>query len=78
MTPTAGPAQGDHRATYREVPAEPRFRLLFTTRAAAITADLSLATPVLWHPPTSPVPAPHCSTGSENGTGQRACGSPAR
>ena len=39
MTPTAGPAQGNHRATYREVLAEPRFRLLFSTRAVAITAD---------------------------------------
>ncbi|MFB6816743.1 MFS transporter [Streptomyces sp. NPDC056347] len=39
MTPTAGPAQGNHRATYREVLAEPRFRLLFSTRTVAITAD---------------------------------------
>ncbi|WP_406117950.1 MFS transporter [Streptomyces sp. NBC_00989] len=39
MTPTAEPAQGHHRATYREVLAEPRFRLLFSTRAVAITAD---------------------------------------
>ncbi|OIK23867.1 MFS transporter [Streptomyces malaysiense] len=39
MTTTAEPAQGDHRATYREVLAEPRFRLLFTTRAVAVTAD---------------------------------------
>lgn len=39
MTPTAEPAQGNHRATYREVLAEPRFRLLFSTRAVAITAD---------------------------------------
>lgn len=38
MTPTAEPAQGDHRATYREVLAEPRFRLIFSTRAVAITA----------------------------------------
>ncbi|MFD5227163.1 MFS transporter [Streptomyces qaidamensis] len=38
MTPTALPAPGDHRATYREVLAEPRFRLLFSTRAVAITA----------------------------------------
>ncbi|MFJ4724685.1 MFS transporter [Streptomyces luteogriseus] len=38
MTPTAEPAQGHHRATYREVLAEPRFRLLFSTRAVAITA----------------------------------------
>ncbi|MFE6963263.1 MFS transporter [Streptomyces sp. NPDC057696] len=38
MTPTAGPAQGNHRATYREVLAEPRFRLLFSTRTVAITA----------------------------------------
>ncbi|QHC28176.1 MULTISPECIES: MFS transporter [unclassified Streptomyces] len=39
MTTTAEPARDDHRATYREVLAEPRFRLLFTTRAVAITAD---------------------------------------
>ncbi|MFJ5266506.1 MFS transporter [Streptomyces sp. NPDC088387] len=39
MTPTAEPAQGNHRATYREVLAEPRFRLLFSTRIVAITAD---------------------------------------
>ena len=39
MTPTADPAQGNHRATYREVLAEPRFRLLFSTRAVSITAD---------------------------------------
>lgn len=39
MTSTAEPARGDHRATYREVLAEPRFRLLFSTRAVAITAD---------------------------------------
>ncbi|BAU81320.1 hypothetical protein SLA_0365 [Streptomyces laurentii] len=39
MTPTAEPAQSRHRATYREVLAEPRFRLLFTTRAVSITAD---------------------------------------
>ncbi|MBJ6999423.1 MFS transporter [Streptomyces griseofuscus] len=39
MTTTAEPVQGDHRATYREVLAEPRFRLLFTTRTVAITAD---------------------------------------
>ncbi|MFF5718401.1 MFS transporter [Streptomyces buecherae] len=39
MTPTAEPAQGNRRATYREVLAEPRFRLLFWTRAVAITAD---------------------------------------
>ncbi|WP_327694608.1 MFS transporter [Streptomyces sp. NBC_00459] len=38
MTPTAEPAQGNDRATYREVLAEPRFRLLFSTRAVAITA----------------------------------------
>ncbi|MBB0242688.1 MFS transporter [Streptomyces alkaliphilus] len=40
MTPTAEPARGDHRATYRQVLAEPRFRLLFATRAVAITADI--------------------------------------
>ncbi|MFI7366103.1 MFS transporter [Streptomyces sp. NPDC050149] len=39
MTPTAEPAQGNHRATYREVLAEPRFRLLFSTRTVSITAD---------------------------------------
>ncbi|MEU4178132.1 MFS transporter [Streptomyces sp. NPDC026589] len=39
MTPTARPAQGNHRATYWEVLSEPRFRLLFSTRAVAITAD---------------------------------------
>lgn len=39
MTPTAEPTQGYHRATYREVLAEPRFRLLFSTRAVAIAAD---------------------------------------
>ncbi|MFB7828373.1 MFS transporter [Streptomyces hydrogenans] len=39
MTPTAEPAQGDHRATYRDVLAEPRFRLLLSTRTVAITAD---------------------------------------
>ncbi|GAA1042772.1 MFS transporter [Streptomyces murinus] len=39
MTTTAEPIQGDRRATYREVLAEPRFRLLFTTRTVAITAD---------------------------------------
>lgn len=39
MTPTAEPLQGDQRATYREVLAEPRFRLLFSTRAVATTAD---------------------------------------
>ncbi|MQY11035.1 hypothetical protein SRB5_11490 [Streptomyces sp. RB5] len=38
MIPTADPAQGSHRATYREVLAEPRFRLLFSTRTVAITA----------------------------------------
>ncbi|MFR9792846.1 MFS transporter [Streptomyces sp. MB22_4] len=39
MTTTAEPVQGDHHATYREVLAEPRFRLLFTTRTLAVTAD---------------------------------------
>lgn len=38
MTPTAEPVQTGRRATYREVLAEPRFRLLFSTRAVAITA----------------------------------------
>ncbi|WP_406117357.1 MFS transporter [Streptomyces anulatus] len=39
MPPTVETAQVNHRATYREVLAEPRFRLLFSTRAVAITAD---------------------------------------
>ncbi|MFH9197266.1 MFS transporter [Streptomyces anulatus] len=39
MPPTAETAQVSHRATYREVLAGPRFRLLFSTRAVAITAD---------------------------------------
>ncbi|WP_329118087.1 MFS transporter [Streptomyces sp. NBC_01465] len=39
MPPTAQPVQVNHRATYREVLAEPRFRLLFSTRTVAITAD---------------------------------------
>lgn len=39
MTPATEPAQGNYRATYREVLAEPRFRLIFSTRAVAITAD---------------------------------------
>ncbi|MEU9098526.1 MFS transporter [Streptomyces sp. NPDC048361] len=39
MTATTEPAQDNHRATYREVLAEPRFRLLFSTRTVAITAD---------------------------------------
>jgi predicted MFS family arabinose efflux permease len=42
MTPTdeATPGQGDQdRATFRDVLAEPRFRLLFWTRGVAITAD---------------------------------------
>ncbi|NEB51917.1 MFS transporter [Streptomyces griseus] len=39
MTPITEPAQPDHRATYREVLAEPRFRLIFSTRTVAITAD---------------------------------------
>ncbi|MFF4858594.1 MFS transporter [Streptomyces rubiginosohelvolus] len=39
MPPTAEPTQVNHRATYREVLAEPRFRLLFSTRVVAITAD---------------------------------------
>jgi predicted MFS family arabinose efflux permease len=39
MTPTAEPTQDNHRATYREVLAEPRFRLLFSTRTVSITAD---------------------------------------
>ncbi|MFD7061530.1 MFS transporter [Streptomyces sp. NPDC059906] len=38
MTPTAEPAKDHARATYREVLAEPRFRLLFSTRTVAITA----------------------------------------
>ena len=36
MTATA---QGARRATYREVLAEPRFRLIFLTRSLAIGAD---------------------------------------
>ncbi|MDX3403346.1 MFS transporter [Streptomyces sp. ME02-6977A] len=39
MTPTAEPEQVNHRATYREVLADPRFRLLFSTRTVSITAD---------------------------------------
>ncbi|MFF9982253.1 MFS transporter [Streptomyces erythrochromogenes] len=39
MITTAQPVQGGRRATYREVLAEPRFRLLFSTRTVAITAD---------------------------------------
>lgn len=39
MTTTADPLPGNRRATYRDVLAEPRFRLLFTTRTVAITAD---------------------------------------
>ncbi len=39
MTPTAEPPQVDPRATYRDVLAEPRFRLLFSTRTVSITAD---------------------------------------
>ncbi|NML52775.1 MFS transporter [Streptomyces sp. R302] len=39
MITNAEPAQDGRRATYREVLAEPRFRLLFSTRAVAITAD---------------------------------------
>ncbi|KQX50829.1 MULTISPECIES: MFS transporter [unclassified Streptomyces] len=39
MTPTAEPVPGEPRVTYREVLAEPRFRLLFSTRTVAITAD---------------------------------------
>ncbi|WP_408993374.1 MFS transporter [Streptomyces sp. 1268] len=39
MIPNAEPMQVNHRATYREVLAEPRFRLLFSTRAVSITAD---------------------------------------
>ncbi|MFH7594612.1 MFS transporter [Streptomyces racemochromogenes] len=38
MTPTAAPVRRNHRATYREVLAEPRFRLLFSARTVAITA----------------------------------------
>ncbi|GAA0290061.1 MFS transporter [Streptomyces polychromogenes] len=38
MTPTTATTQVGHRATYREVLAEPRFRLLFSTRTVAITA----------------------------------------
>nr|WP_240330585.1 hypothetical protein [Streptomyces sp. CB09001] len=31
-----------------------------------------------WHPHTFPVPGLHCSTGSEDGTEQHACCSPAQ
>ncbi|WP_327287727.1 MFS transporter [Streptomyces sp. NBC_01198] len=39
MTTSAVPAQADQRATYRDVLAERRFRLLFSTRTLAVTAD---------------------------------------
>ncbi|MHA6765459.1 MFS transporter [Streptacidiphilus sp. PAMC 29251] len=39
MTTTVEPSRDAPRATYREVLAEPRFRLLFLTRSVAITAD---------------------------------------
>ncbi|MFB7066302.1 S1 RNA-binding domain-containing protein [Streptomyces sp. NPDC056300] len=42
--------------------------------AAVLTAGWILT----WHPPTSPVPVPNYSTGSENGTEQHACSSPAQ
>ncbi|MFE7043659.1 MFS transporter, partial [Streptomyces atratus] len=42
--------------------------------AAALTAGWILT----WHPPTSPVPVPNDSTGSENGTEQHARSSPAQ
>ncbi|MEV7454034.1 MFS transporter [Streptomyces nigra] len=38
MIPATEPVQGNDRATYRQVLAEPRFRLLFATRTIAITA----------------------------------------
>ncbi|MCF2534356.1 MFS transporter [Streptomyces sp. FB2] len=38
MIPTTEPVQGNDGATYRQVLAEPRFRLLFATRTIAITA----------------------------------------
>jgi hypothetical protein len=41
---------------------------------AALTAGWILT----WHPSTSPVPVPNYSTGSENGTEQHACSSPAQ
>ncbi|MFF0134030.1 MFS transporter, partial [Streptomyces mirabilis] len=42
--------------------------------AAALTAGWILT----WHQPTTPVPGPNHSTGSENGTEQHACSSPAQ
>jgi predicted MFS family arabinose efflux permease len=39
MTTTTEPAPVSPRATYRDVLAEPRFRLLFLTRTLAVTAD---------------------------------------
>lgn len=39
MTTSAEAAQATAHATYRQVLAEPRFRLLFTTRTVAVTAD---------------------------------------
>ncbi|SEG73671.1 Predicted arabinose efflux permease, MFS family [Actinacidiphila yanglinensis] len=39
MTTTGSPPQLQARTTYRDVFAEPRFRVLFATRAVAITAD---------------------------------------
>ncbi|MCX3289721.1 hypothetical protein OR263_23930 [Streptomyces sp. NEAU-H22] len=41
--------------------------------AAVLTADWIRT----WHPLSSPAPVRHRSTGSENGTEQHACGSPA-
>ena len=42
--------------------------------AAVLTAGWILT----WHPPASPVPVPNYSTGSQNGTEQHACSSPAQ
>jgi hypothetical protein len=42
--------------------------------AVALTAGWILT----WHLPTSPVPLPNYSTGSENSTEQHACNSPAQ
>ena len=39
MTTTTEPARSARRTTYRDVLAEPRFRLLFLTRSVATTAD---------------------------------------
>src|SRR5262249_56728948 len=59
LTTTTAPAT--RRATYRQVFAEPRFRLLFLTRSLAIGADTlrTVALSVLIFAATgSPLPAP--------------------